>query len=123
MVTSQKAWSSKHFLSWGGLQKFHLSIIPLNKHVKDINAGKIADTVITHLQSADLSSLAVLGDGEMIVKTFEIKDLPVIIPIDRLKVRVMKIIHMWNTAKRTALQNKSGVTGRELHLFLALPVV
>lgn len=28
--TSQKAWSSKHFLSWGGLQMFHLSRSPLN---------------------------------------------------------------------------------------------
>lgn len=35
----------------------------------------------------------------------------------------MKMVHMWNTAKRTALQNKSGVTGRKLHLFLTLPVV
>lgn len=43
----------------------------------------------------------------MIVKTFQIKDLPVIIPIDRLKVRVMKMVHIWNTAKRTALQNKA----------------
>lgn len=30
LPTSHKAWSSKHFLSWGGLQKFHLSRNPLN---------------------------------------------------------------------------------------------
>lgn len=40
LITSQKAWSSKHFLFWGALQKSHLSIIPLNKRVKGINTEK-----------------------------------------------------------------------------------
>ena len=30
LPTSQKAWSSKHLLSCGGLQNFHLSSTPLN---------------------------------------------------------------------------------------------
>ena len=70
--------------------------------------------MITYLQSTDLYSSAVLGDDE---------DLPVIIPIKRLMVRVMKMVHMWNTAKRIALQNKSKVTGSKSHLLLALPVM
>lgn len=42
----------------------------------------------------NLSSMATLCNSEMIAKAFQIKDLPVMIPISRLKVRVVKMLQM-----------------------------
>lgn len=38
--------------------------------------------------------MATLCNSEMIAKAFQIKDLPVMIPISRLKVRVVKMLQM-----------------------------
>lgn len=41
-------------------------------------------------------------------KASQMQDLPVTIPMERLKARVKSMVHTWNTAKRTALENKRG---------------
>lgn len=45
----------------------------------------------------------------MIVVIMKRKDSPVIIPIDRLRVTVMRSVQMWNTAKRDALKIKGTI--------------
>lgn len=55
-----------------------------------------------------MSSMAALCGSETVAKASHMQDLPVTIPMERLKARVKRRVHIWNTAKRTALQHKRG---------------
>lgn len=69
-----------------------------------------------------LSSMAALCRRERVARAFQVQDLPVTIPMERLEARVKRMVHRWNTAKRTALQNKRGHVG-EVAPFLSCVIV
>lgn len=88
----------KTFLVLGWSPKVPLEYDPFEQTCRALMLTKRRCCV----HSKPLSSLCPSETG---AKASQMQDLPVTIPMEILKARVKRRVHMWNTAKRTALQN------------------